>query len=138
VVQDQRLRGPGLVRDAPETLRQIPVGPGRSVSGELDAPGPQKWTVNLRRGRLYAVWSLAGEPGVVSVHAAGGRTVVSTPVIGEDGAHGEDFVAPYTGSYTVQVACLAGAPARGGTTSASRGTAAATPGRPAGSPWARP
>jgi hypothetical protein len=90
------------------TLGTIPVGPGRSVSGELDAPGPQKWTVNLRRGRLYAVWSLAGEPGVVSVHAAGGRTVVSTPVIGEDGAHGADFVAPYTGSYTVQVACLAG------------------------------
>jgi hypothetical protein len=86
------------------SLGTIPLDPERYVTGDLDAPGPQKWTLNLRRGGYYAV-SAAGGPGSLSVHAAGGKTLASVAMISDEGSHGFSFKAPYTGSYVVQVAC---------------------------------
>src|SRR4051794_30328871 len=86
------------------TLGTISVG-GPAVTGTLDTPGPQKWTVNLRRGHFYALAEYPAEHGNMSVHAAGGKTVVSSPMRHEDSGWGVNFTAPYTGSYTIQVAC---------------------------------
>lgn len=87
------------------TLGQVPVSATRVVRGTLDAPGPQKWSLTLRRGQLYAISAAYGENGSFSVHAAGGRTLVSITNNYDDNWHGANFVAPYTGSYIVQVAC---------------------------------
>src|SRR5947209_135514 len=88
----------------------ITVDPDRSVSGSFSETGTQKWTVNLERGKSYAVWgSPTGNANpTVNVQAASGGVLARFMIGLESGGHGASFRAPYTGLYTVAVACDAG------------------------------
>jgi len=82
----------------------IPVDPDRPVSGTLTG-GTQTWSLDLQGGKYYALWASVHDPAEVAVGEAGGAPLAAFHASPEDAAHGADFRASRTGTFTVTVAC---------------------------------
>lgn len=88
------------------TLGSIPVDPDAQATGSIGAGERQAWRLYLDRGKYYAVWGGANADGIdLSVAAAGGKVLARTRITTLAAYDGASFRAPYSGWYTVTVAC---------------------------------